>query len=641
MVPIDRRIAQLTLLSQLGQTLNAATGLDNLCASVCRVLLEFSDAVGVIIRPRLYGDPPPKACYCRTASTDPALKIFFLQQETLFSSKVLHQGRSRLHYPLSKNRPDLPASIFCLPIKVHDKVFGTLSLLGGSPKQDQPFTPEQQELFLSCGFQLAQAFEQLVTMARLRQVSASDFRRLQDLSLLYRITQLLHSTLATNELFHLILSLLVTPDGGGFHRAMLFMVNPRGGTLQGILGMTRESASWLLPDGLPPVAAASLPIPEDVQQAQSNAPFSREVMQQRLDLGAADNSLAEVAREQKARLVCAEDHSFHGNPRYRKLLMGDHACVPLLSRGRSLCVLAVDNADSGEKIDAERLRFLEMFAGQAGIALDNAQLLQRIESAHSSLREAQDLLLQKEKLATVGEMSASIAHELKNPLVSVGGFARRLARSLEPGSSEHQFAQVIQQESERLEKMLDEILSFSRQRLLCIRDYQLEAVLDRALLLEGDNLEQGDITLKLEIQDQLPRLQGDAEQMEQVFLNLISNARQAMSGGGELRISSQYSLLRGEPAIRIDFNDTGGGIPPKLMRNIFNPFFTTKDEGTGLGLSISHRIVEHHQGEIEVLNTDCGTCFSVTLPIHQRQRSADPLGMREKGRESRPENSPP
>lgn len=632
MTATDHRLAQLTLLSQLGQSLNSATNLDSLCDSVGQVLLEYSDAVGVILRPRQYGDPPPKQSYCFMTANDPALKIFFLQQESQISSKTLHQGNSQLHYPLSKTRKkQFPASIFTLPLKIHDRIFGTLSLLGGSPNDAEPFTPEQQELFSSCAFQIAQTFEQLVTVARLQQVSASDFGRLQDLSLLYRITQLLHSTMAANELFHLSLSLLVSPDGGGFHRAMLFMVNERGGTMQGILGVTRESASWLLPDGLPPVNTPHIPITEEIQLAQRESPFSREVMQQRLTVDQAESCLARSARLQKPLLITREfENKPASDPVCNKLHIGDHACIPLLSRGRTLCVLSVDNADSGESIDAERLRFLEMFSGQAGIALDNAQLLQRVEAAHRNLRETQEQLLQREKLATIGEMSASIAHELKNPLVSVGGFARRLERTLDPQHPGWRFANIIQQESERLEKMLDEILSFSKQRLLCIREYRLTAVLDKALMLETDHLQQAGVNLQLDVDEALPLMQGDAEQLEQVFINLIINARQAMKKGGELAITCQRSLLRGEPAVRVEISDTGAGIPPNIMRNIFNPFFTTKEEGTGLGLPISHRIIEHHQGEIDVINTDKGSCFSITLPIHLSQRIIDPLQLRKR-----------
>lgn len=633
----DSRLAQLTLLSQLGQTLNSANSLHTLCDSVSRVLVEYSDAVGIIIRPRLYGNPPPKACYCVMADKDPALEIFFLQQESQLSGKVLHQGDSKLHYPLSKTRKkQFPASIFSQPLKIHDRIFGTLSLLGGSPRATEPFTPEQQELFLSCGFQIAQAFEQLVTVARLRQVSSSDFRRLQDLSLLYRITQLLHSTLDANELFHLSLSLLVSPDGGGFHRAMLFMVNERGGTIQGILGVTRETAKWLLPDGLSSVNSPNLPIPEDIQLAQREAAFSREVMQQRLLMASSQSCLAQAARTQKPLLITKEaETKKNTKPPCSNLHIGDHACLPLLSRGRTLCVLAVDNIDSGETIDAERLRFLEMFAGQAGIALDNVQLLQRVETAHRNLRENQEQFLQREKLATIGEMSASIAHELKNPLVSVGGFARRLASSLDKQHPGRPFAAIIQQESERLEKMLEDILSFSKQRLLCIREYRLQSVLEQAILLESDNLHQSGIKLNLEMTKGLPLMQGDAEQLEQVFINLIINAGQAMKNGGQLDISCRRSLLRGEPAVLIEISDTGGGISPKIMRNIFNPFFTTKEEGTGLGLPISHRIIEHHQGDVEVINTSQGACFGITLPIQLNQPTIDPLQLRKPPEDTR------
>jgi len=627
----ERRLAQLTLLSKLGQALNSATSLHSLCTLTSQLLVEHINIEGVVIRPRQYGNPPPNPCYCTIESNDPALKIFLLQQDSQLSSQVLHQGKNCLRYPLSKQRNNgIPASIYALPLRVHDRNFGTLSFFGSAPDEQAPFTEEQQQFFQTCAFQISQAFEQLVTMARLRQVSASDFRRLQDLSLLYRITQLLHSTLSPNELFHLILSLLVSPDGGSFHRAMLFMVNPRSGIMQGILGVTRTSVDCLLPEGLPPVDAPTVQVPEEAQRRQREDPFSREVMQQRLALDTGQSCLAIAAREQKAMLITREQADAElVDPLCKKLHKGHHATIPLLSRGRTLGVMAVDNDDSGEPIDAERLRFLEMFAGQAGIALDNAQLLQRVETAHRNLRETQEQLLQREKLATVGEMSASIAHELKNPLVSVGGFARRLTKSLDQQSPDYKFAEIIQQETERLEKMLDNILSFSRQRLLCVREYRLEEVLDRALTLEMENLQQLGINLDLELTDALPAMQGDAEQLEQVFLNLIANARQAMPNGGQLRIKVEHSRLRGEPAIRVMVYDSGGGIPPKLMRNIFNPFFTTKDEGTGLGLPISHRIIEHHQGEIEALNTDAGACFIMILPVRLHQRTADPINLQE------------
>ena len=130
----ERRLAQLTLLSKLGQALNSATSLHSLCALTSQLLLEHNDVVGVVIRPRLYGSPPPKPCYSTFDSSDPALQIFLLQQDSQLSSQVLHQGQNKLQHPLSEQRREsFPVSIYALPLRIHDRNFGTLSLFGGNP----------------------------------------------------------------------------------------------------------------------------------------------------------------------------------------------------------------------------------------------------------------------------------------------------------------------------------------------------------------------------------------------------------------------------------------------------------------------------------------------------------------------------
>ncbi len=613
----SRRIAQLTLLSRLGQSLNAATDLASLCTIIPAVLYEHASAVGIILRPVLDEENNLKPHYMRAETTDQAQLAYFLQQEQLTSEKVLRSGRSQLVTPLD-SQARLPPCLYCIPLRVHGRNLGTLSFIGGSGEGRAPFRLEQQQLMLTCSFQIAQAIEQQLTTEHLRRVSAADARNLQDISLLYRISQLLHSTQATDDLMHLILSLLVHPQGGAFQRAMLFMVNERSNSLQGMLGVTRETAGLLLPEGLPAENQQLLIAPE-AMNAQQQTKFSREVMQLRLPLDDSHSCLARVVREQQAILINRPPNS--SDNLVRRLRLSDHACIPLIARQRVLCVLEVDNFGSQEKLTDQRLRFLELFATQAGIALDNVQLVHRIESAHLSLRETQERLLQREKMATIGEMSATVAHELRNPLVSVGGLARRLCKKLQPGSSELQYASIIHKESERLEKMLNKILSFARQSDLIPSPFSLDRVLEQALLIEGEKLTKSGIELITEITDDLPELQGDAEQIDQVLINLISNARQAMPQGGRLTLRMTKAHLRGEEAVRIEIQDTGEGIPPEMMRNIFNPFFTTRKQGTGLGLSICHRIIEHHQGELKAANHQDGAIFSITLPLRLQQRS--------------------
>ncbi|MCF6177973.1 MAG: hypothetical protein L3J63_01100, partial [Geopsychrobacter sp.] len=246
----SRRIAQLTLLSRLGQSLNAATDLAGLCVIIPTVLLEHAAVSGVVLRPDLEPSNFPITHHQRFKTDDPAQLAYLLQQEQPVSEQVFRSGRSQLISTLG-SRDKLPPCLYCIPLRVHGRQLGTLSFFGGDTSSHAPFRLEQQQLMLTCGFQIAQAIEQQLTTDRLRRVSAADTRNLQDISLLYRISQLLHSTVATDDLMHLILSLLVHPQGGAFHRAMLFMVNERSNSLQGILGVTRETAELILPQGLP------------------------------------------------------------------------------------------------------------------------------------------------------------------------------------------------------------------------------------------------------------------------------------------------------------------------------------------------------------------------------------------------------
>jgi signal transduction histidine kinase len=279
-----------------------------------------------------------------------------------------------------------------------------------------------------------------------------------------------------------------------------------------------------------------------------------------------------------------------------------------------LGVLVVDNPESREEIAPDRLRFLEIFVNLAGAAMENSMLLNRLETAHQNLRETQERLIQGEKMAVLGEMAASVAHELRNPLVAIGGFAQRLNR-IATGAREKEYAAIVAREVQRMETMLANILDFSRKEMLCFTECHIPRVIEEALALEYDTMLRGSVELVTEIAESLPTIQGDEQKLRQVMINLIANARQAMSAGGVLTLRAYRTTLRGDEAVTVEVEDTGGGIPADILRNIFNPFFTTKEGGTGLGLPISHRIVEQHRGRIEVQNRAKGAVFILRLPV--------------------------
>jgi signal transduction histidine kinase len=383
-----------------------------------------------------------------------------------------------------------------------------------------------------------------------------------------------------------------------------------------MLGVDRDSAALVLPAEAVAEMWSTPRLDAAACAAQRETVFNRAVVKQRLELAADDNALAQACLERRPVLVESPGTEPSGGRRFAEEMGLDaYACAPLSGREEpfGVLVVALDNTDQAST--SERLRFLELFARQATAALENARLLHRLEGAHRELREVQEQLIQGEKLAVLGEMAAQVAHELRNPLVSVGGFAQRLVKLDLGNERAAEYAAIIAREVRRLEEMLGNILAFSKKQLICLEPCDLNALVAEALELEAVVRQSAGIALALEVVAPLPQVAGDCRQLREVLLNLLANARQAMPKGGTITLRADHCTLRGEDAVAIEVEDTGGGISAEIIRNIFNPFFSTHPKGTGIGLSISHRIVEQHHGEIEVLNGVAGARFIVRIPL--------------------------
>ena len=460
-----------------------------------------------------------------------------------------------------------------------------------------------------------------------RRMSAEQQKEMahREVSLLYQMSRAMHRTLNLDELAHLTLSAATGTAAGGFERAMLFTVNKRTGMLQGMLGISQEMAPLVLPAEGGHSAWEKLQLDEASREVQRSSAFNQKVIKQRLPLEGNDNSLAKAFLGKQVLLVSHPSLEPPGGQQLAEALdLGPYACAPLSGRDQPMGVLLVDNPLSGQEISPARKHFLELFASQAGSAMDNAGLIKRLEMAHDNLQDIQEQLIHGEKMAVLGEMAAQVAHELRNPLVSIGGFAQRLARQELEDPKANEYADIIAREVRRMEEMLSNILSFSKKQLVCLEDCNIGDVLQEVFDLEYEQGQRQDIELVRELPEELPDIVGDYRQLRQVFLNLMINARQVMSDGGVLTVSAKVGSLRGDKAVVIEIEDTGGGISPEIMRNIFNPFFSTFAKGTGLGLSISHRIIAHHYGEIEVINGEKGARFIVSLPVVPPVMSPEP-----------------
>ena len=288
---------------------------------------------------------------------------------------------------------------------------------------------------------------------------------------------------------------------------------------------------------------------------------------------------------------------------------------------------------------ALRVAFLWLVAVSLGLLSERGKLIVRelqdlnwelqekkdnLERAYWELEQAQRHLVQSEKLAALGTLSAGLAHEINNPIGVITSRVEcmlweALERDLPQGIQED--LKVINKHAHRVAKLAQGLLSFARQPSWELQPLSLNQLIDETLLLAEKQLAKEGIKLEKRLHPDLPKVFGSANHLEQVILNLVNNAREAMPKGGRLIIGSR---LGQDGQVQFLISDTGKGIPEEILPRIFDPFFTTKAGGTGLGLSISYGIVQEHGGAIEVESqVDQGSTFIVTLPQEGVSRRKD------------------
>jgi len=225
---------------------------------------------------------------------------------------------------------------------------------------------------------------------------------------------------------------------------------------------------------------------------------------------------------------------------------------------------------------------------------------------------------QLDRLAALGEMSAVVAHEIRNPVAGIAAGIEYLARHIPKGSDDFTGITMIQGEIERVNRILEDILFVARPLKLNLSDENLSELLQNVIQRCQPQIKQSQIEVSFQDEVDLPRLKVDRQRLEQVFTNLIINATQAMPHGGQLLLQTSLNCGQNEETpqeVVITVTDTGPGIPVETHRRIFEPFFTTKIRGTGLGLPVARRIIEQHQGSINIEQQKKGARFVITLPV--------------------------
>jgi len=294
-----------------------------------------------------------------------------------------------------------------------------------------------------------------------------------------------------------------------------------------------------------------------------------------------------------------------------KLGVGSALFVPISHSGVHALLYA------GRKIAEAPFREIDLdtfliLAQQASVAVENATLYAELRDYVQQVEESQKALLQAEKMAAAGRLTASIAHEINNPLQAVRNCLHLAGREDLPDEKQKEYLMLAQNELDRLSITVQRMLDFYRPGTVSPKNVDLSDILNHVLGLMDTQLQKNNIIVNSALSKSLPPVMAVGAQLQQVFLNLILNAHDAMPSGGRLDISARKK----KDTIEIIFQDTGSGIADKDQESIFEPFISNKEGGTGLGLTVSYNIITALGGELEYISNDQdGACFHVNLPI--------------------------
>ena len=621
-----KRVSELITLNEIGRAISSTFDVMGTLGYVAKTTLRLLSADACTVRLAVEGRGVLKV------ALDEGYSRPGFRRELRSVGKELARRIHEEKRPLLINGPeDSPlhsslagrgvASFLGLPIVSQGQSLGTISYYSASPRLR--FDMEGAHLMQTVCSQLANMIENASILRKAQRLAQENQVKVQRISTLHDVARSLMSTVKMERLLSIMLYALISPGGLNFSRAILFLTSENGNELCARMAMgprDRQEARrigrfprGLLGDGANGAAG------EEIR----NLLWS-DVGNLTIPLFDASCLVAMAVKEKRSVRTesgCGAREGV-GDAAPRGGFCGGHpasfAAVPLLVKGEARGAIYVDNLFQGRTIGDEDIQVLTMFASNASLAMENASLYESLESALDTVRTTQDRLVQSEKLMALGEMAARIAHEIKNPLTAIGGFARRIASPRAGGGahSPERYAQIILKEVQRLERIVNETLYFSREMVPAFRIVNLNVEIREVLSMFREELEEASISSMVDLSPDLPSISADPDQIRQVVWNLVSNAIQAVGGSGILTVATHLSDPAEGIGVVLEVSDTGGGIPHDVVHNIFNPFFTTKAKGTGLGLPIVHAIVEKHGGTIHLDNREgAGVAFSIFLPL--------------------------
>ncbi|MBM4309651.1 MAG: PAS domain S-box protein [Deltaproteobacteria bacterium] len=448
------------------------------------------------------------------------------------------------------------------------------------------------------------------------------------LSIKNEISSLLLSSRELNEILHMILIGVTANRALGFNRAFLFLLNEETQQLEGRVAtgpLTHDEAhsTWARLSRQDH-SMSELFYLRKAEMALGDEPIQLLVRQMKIPLSDPDSLFSQLVNRQKSFNISGGILPLRNDyPDFIEHLGTDaFALVPLTARGSTLGMLVADNLITGKPISDRDVQVLHDFANLASLAIANSRLYEQqrasFEELHRTnreLAESQEKLVRYERLSAIGAVAAQVAHDIRNPLTAIGGFARRLLRQSDTTPPNQDYFKIIVQEVDRMEHILSDLLSFSKPPDIVRTPGDINEVLRSTVTVYMQEIEKRAIAYCENLAADMPEIELDSAHMQRVFDNIVKNALDAMQDG---EAGSRLTITSGQDGTMayVTIADTGAGIGDNVADKIFDPFYTSKASGSGLGLTLAAQVVTAHGGTITWQPAEPrGTCFIIALPL--------------------------
>ena len=415
-----------------------------------------------------------------------------------------------------------------------------------------------------------------------------------------------------NLLAQAILTGITAQEGLGFNRAFMLLLSEDGTQLKGswAIGPINQEEGVVI---WKQMQSEHLTLDDLLQRLRTTLPeetaITRLIKSVSLD-AAANNNLAAAALSQRRMLLVQKGKAeYPVPPALLEILQEDSFVVaPLYSPERNLGVVIVDYFISHRDFELEKLHALESFLSQASLAIEHGYLYQAVqrqvrelEQITRELHKNKEMLVTAGRYSAVGHMTAQLAHNLRNPMTAIGGTARMLARKITDPDAQR-FLRMMVDEVEKVEKTLANLAHYSETIQPVYETVSLSELAQNAVRLYQQDMALQGITVRYDCKPDAPLVEADPKLIQQVLVHLISNAIDAMPEGGTLTLRIRPE----DGGLVVSIQDTGSGISAPILKNVTDPFFTTKTMGTGLGLSLVQRVIQDHGGTLALSNSAAG-----------------------------------